>query len=100
MTSEDTDTIERVLKQMLEEHFGNKFIFDPIRVEVRTDHDDVEYVHAFVVFDGDFDKLEPEWTVDLPEKLLPYTREMGIEGIPEQSFIAKSEWKQLERMLR
>ena len=85
---------------MLEQHFGDLFVFDPIVVEVRKDHDDIDYVHAYVVFDGDFEKLEPSWTVDLPEKLLPHTRAMGYPGIPEQSFVAKSEWNQLERMLR
>ena len=63
---------------MLEQHFGDLFVFDPIVVEVRKDHDDIDYVHAYVVFDGDFEKLEPSWTVDLPEKLLPHTRAMGI----------------------
>ena len=97
---EDTGIIRNLLREMLEQHFGDLFVFDPIVVEVRKDHDDIDYVHAFVVFDGDFDKLEPSWTVDLPEKLLPHTVAMGYPGIPEQSFIAKSEWGQLERMLR
>ena len=100
MSTGDTGVIKDLLKEMLEQHFGGIFIFDPIVVEVRKDHDDIDYVHAYVVFDGDFEKLEPDWTVDLPEKLLPHTMAMGYPGIPEQSFIAKSEWKQLQRMLK
>ena len=99
-TAEATGTIRSLLKEMLEQHFGDLFVFDPIVVEIRKDHDDIDYVHAYVVFDGDFDKLEPSWTVDLPEKLLPHAMAMGYPGIPEQSFVAKSEWNQLERMLR
>ena len=100
MSTVETATIKGLLKEMLEQHFGDLFVFDPIVVEIRKDHDDIDYVHAYVVFDGDFEKLEPSWTVDLPEKLLPHSMAMGCPGIPEQSFIAKSEWNQLERMLR
>lgn len=100
MSNGDLGTIRTLLKEMLEQHFGDLFVFDPIVVEIRKDHDDIEYVHAYVVFDGDFEKLDPSWTVDLPEKLLPHAMAMGYPGIPEQSFVAKSEWNQLERMLR
>ena len=100
MSAKNTGIIRDLLREMLEQHFGDLFVFDPIVVEIRKDHDDIDYIHAYVVFDGDFDKLEPSWTVDLPEKLLPHAMAMGYPGIPEQSFVAKSEWNQLERMLR
>lgn len=100
ITEDPTGMIGPMIREMLEEHFNGLFVFNPIVVEVKTDHDDQDYLHAYIVFDGDFDKLDPGWTVDLSEKLWPHTRELGYPGIPIQSFVAKSEWKTLQRMLR
>ena len=100
VTEDPTGTIGMMIRTMLEEHFKDLFVFNPIMVEAKTDHDDQDYLHACVVFDGDFDKLDPGWTVDLPEQLWPHSRALGYPGIPIQSFVAKSEWKTLKRMLR
>ena len=100
ITEDPTGEIGMLIRGMVEEHFEDLFVFNPIIVEVKTDHEGDDYLHAYIVFDGDFDKLDPGWTVDLPGKLWPYTKAMGYPAIPIQSFVSKSEWKQLQRMLR
>ena len=89
-----------MIREMLEEHFKDLFVFNPIVVEVKTNHVDEDYLHTYIVFDGKFDNLDPGWTVDLPGKLWPHAKALGYPGIPIQSFVAKSEWKNLKRMLR
>ena len=100
VTEDPTGEIGTMIREMLKEHFEDLFVFNPIVVEVKTDHDDQDYLHTYIVFDGDFANLDPGWTVDLPEKLWPRTKALGYPGIPIQSFVAKSEWKTLQRMLR
>ena len=100
VTEDPTGMIGTMIRELLEEHFKDLFVFDPIVVEVKTDHEGDDYLHTYIVFDGDFDKLDPGWTVDLSEKLWPHTKALGYPAIPIQSFVAKSEWKQLQRMLR
>ncbi len=104
VTENPTGEIETMIREMLGEHFADLFVFNPIAVEVKTGHDHQDYLHAHIVFDRDFDggpdNLDPGWTVDLPEKLWPRTKALGYPGIPIQSFVAKSEWKTLQRMLR
>ena len=95
-----TGEMGTMIREMLEEHFEDLFVFNPIVVEVKTGHDDQDYLHTHTVFEGDFNNLDPEWAVDLPGKLPPHAEALGYPGIPIQSFVAKSEWKTPQRMLR
>ena len=100
VTQDPTGVIGIMTREMLEEHFQDLFVFNPIVVEVKTDHEGDDYLHTYIVFDGDFDKLDPGWTMQLGGKLWPHTKALGYPAIPIQSFVAKSEWKTLQRMLR
>ena len=75
-------------------------MFNPIVVEVKTGHDDQDYLNAHIVFDRDLDNPDPGWSMDLSGKLWPHAEPLGYPGIPIQSFVAKSEWKTPQRMLR
>lgn len=99
VTEDPTGEIGAIIRRMLEEHFKDTLVFNPIVVEVKTDHEGDDYLHTYIVVDGDFDKLDPGWTMALSGKLWPRARELGYPAIPIQSFVAKSEWKQLKRML-
>lgn len=99
VTEDPTGEIGAIIRRMLEEHFKDTLVFNPIVVEVKTDHEGDDYLHTYIVFDGDFDKLDAGWTMALPGKLWPHARALGYPAIPIQSFVAKSEWKQLQRML-
>ena len=59
MTAEaETDKIAAIIREMLTERFHDEFVFSPIIVEPRIDHDGDEYLHTYIVFDGD-QKLAP-----------------------------------------
>ena len=100
VAEDPTGEIGNTIWRMLEEHFQGALVFDPIVVEIKTDHEGDDYVHTYIVFDGDFDKLDHDWTMKLSGKLWRRAEELGYPGIPVQSFVHKSEWKNLLRMLR
>ena len=88
----DTDRIADLCRQLLSDRFGDTFVFDPIIVKREIDHDGDEYVHVYIVFDGDQNELDPSWTVGLNGRLWPHLVEMGFDNPPSKSFIEKSEW--------
>ena len=98
--TEKTSRIEEKIKAILRAELPDTFNFDPVMVEGRTDHDGDRYFHAYIVFDGDNDKLDPAWTMTLPEKLWDLSMEMGYPGTPINSFIPRREWKELQEALR
>ena len=100
LEAEKTSRLEEKIKTILQAELPETFNFDPILVEGRTDHDGDRYFHAYIVFDGDNDKLDPAWTVTLPGKLWALSMEMGYPGVPINSFIPRREWKALQNALR
>ena len=64
-TAELATKIAGIAKNLLYERFGDDFVFDPIWVERKVDHDDDDYLELNIVFDGDQNKLDPGWTVSL-----------------------------------
>ena len=89
----------RFVREDLESRFGDAFVFDPILVEQRVDHDGEEYLRIDIVFDGDQRNLDPEWTAGLLLRLHLKLRELGIASIPSPHFIKKSEWKEYARAM-
>ena len=88
----DTDRVTSIVRELLVERFGDTFVFDPIIVEREIDHDGDEYVHVYIVFDGNQDELDPSWTSSLNGRLWPHLVKMGFDNPPSKSFIEKSEW--------
>ena len=49
MTTEvGTDKIADIVREMLTERFHDEFVFSPIIVEPRIDHDGDEYLHTYI----------------------------------------------------
>lgn len=88
----------RFVREDLESRFGDAFVFDPIVVEQRVDHDGEEYLRVDIVFDGDQRNLDADWTSGLVLRLHLKLREFGIDSIPSPHFIKKSEWANYVRM--
>lgn len=86
--------IADIAKNLLIERFGDDFVFHPIWVERKVDHDDDEYLELNIVFDGDQNKLDPDWTVSLGRRMRPALRAIGVEDIPDHAFHEKSEWQE------
>ena len=94
----DRDRVASIVRQLLSERFADTFDFGPILVEREFDHDGDEYVHVYIVFDGDQDELDPSWTSSLSGRLWPHLVEMGFDSPPSKSFIEKSEWAENPRV--
>ena len=65
----DTDKVEKIIRDLLDERFGDEFTFGPIEITPRV-FDDGEYaddyLQIFIVFDGDPERLPASWTAKLP----------------------------------
>ena len=90
------DAIRLILKRELPE----TLVLSHIALEDRTNHDGDSYLHTYIVFEGDIEKIDPAWTINLPGKLWEISKDMGYEGIPINSFVPKAEWKELQKELK
>jgi len=89
------DLIRRVLEKHYDKHYKGEFVFDPIVVAPRVDMDGNEYMRAYIVYDGDFYRLDRKFRVGLLAMLDPYLLEMGIEQFLGLAFVEKSEWEEV-----
>ncbi len=90
------EKVEKLVKDLLDERFGDQFVFDPITVIPRIDHDGDEYLHIYIVFDGDQKYLDPGWTLGLAGRIEPLLTELGSLNPPSKTFIEKSEWEEIK----
>ena len=90
-----TDEVADIVRQNLEEKFGDTLVFDPIEVRPEIDHDGDEYLHIYTVYDGDRKVLEPAWTLGFTGLIWQKLTELGVESVPTLSFVEKSEWEEV-----
>ncbi len=89
------DKVEELVRKDLEGRFQDEFVFDPIIVNPELDHYGDEFLHIYIIFDGDQRKLDPKWTGRLEGRLLDHLAEGELPHTPGHSFIEKSEWKEI-----
>lgn len=94
-TQETVEKVEQLVRKDLEERFKDEFIFDPIIANPELDWWGDEFVHIYIIFDGDQDKLDAKWTIGIEDRLLQQLPEDEHPISPGHSFIEKSEWKQI-----
>ena len=93
--------IKAMLFDLLNERFKDELEFGPIVVLPRyNDRYDEAYLHAYIVFHGDYKKLDPRWTLRLSRRLWPRADALGFPGIPLHSFVGRSEWPAMEKWMR
>ena len=90
-----TDEVADIVRQNLEEKFGDTLVFDPIEVRPEIDHDGDEYLHIYMVYDGDRKLLDPAWTLGFTGLIWQKLIELGVESVPTLSFVEKSEWEEV-----
>ena len=90
---EVTDKVENIVRKALKERFEDELVFDPIIVQPSVDHCGDEYLHIYIVVEGDYGLLDPRWTLGMSSMILDQMAEDEIPGIPDKSFIPKSEWE-------
>ncbi len=90
------EKVKEIVKEDLEGHFKDKFVFDPIVVEPAVDEfgdgTGETYLNVLIVFDGNQDDLDPEWTSGLIGRVSDKLIAADIQEFPCPSFIKKSEW--------
>ena len=80
------------IKTLLNQAFAEKFTFDPITVESTIDHYGEDNLNIIVVYDGDYDQLDPEKLNRISTELASILAEFGFHNIPTESYIDKKEY--------
>ena len=94
VSAETMDQVAALTREILEERFGDDFVFDPILVMSRIDQYGDEYVEIKVVYDGDMKNLDPGWTVGLSTRTWDALEALGVPGLPAgYGFVEKSDWE-------
>ena len=94
-TKTQTDTVVNIVRETLTQRFKDEFVFDPIIVEPKIDHDGDKYLNITIVFAGDHKRLDAEWTLSLTRRIRPKLMELEIDDFLylSKSFVEKSEWE-------
>ena len=93
--SEVIEKVEKFVRKDLEGRFKDEFVFDPIIVNPELDHYGDEFLHIYIIFEGDQKMLDPKWTGRLEGRLLDHLPDGALPHTPGHSFIEKSEWKEI-----
>ena len=87
------EKVEGLVRKDLEGRFKDEFVFDPIIVNPEVDHYGDEFLHIYIIFEGDQKKLDPRWTNGIERRLLGQLTEEESPLWAGHSFISRSEWK-------
>lgn len=93
-TKATIDKVTDILRKALEDRSEDEFVFAPITIEPRFDHEGDEYLKIYVVFEGDLQRLDPAWTIGLRSIILDQTKEDEVFRVPSISFVEKEEWEE------
>ena len=98
------EQVASIYRKHLEAEYGDRLIFDDIRVIPRLDQwgDECLYIYVIVAGTaaGNYNVLDPSWINSLYRKVRPQLIELGVTGIPIDSYIDKAEiapWTDEER---
>ncbi len=99
ISREIADQAGKLVEQALRERFQDTLVFDPIVVEPAIDHCGDEYLDIFVVYEGPYEALDPDWTVEMDRWLWDELADMGLTmvRVPSHSFVTKNEWAKVFR---
>ena len=89
------ETLAGLVKERLTALYDGKIKFDPVIVENKTDFYGEDYLHVYVVFDGDEKLLESKQPMPFSRIIDPELDEFGVEKTPSHSYSKKSEWDEL-----
>ena len=89
-----TSKVADLALEYLASSFGDKVSFGPIKVVPKIDHDWEEYLHMYIVFDGDLSLLPRGWRMGLIGWIDPQLEELGVMSIPGSTIIGKADWEE------
>lgn len=95
VTEEAKDKLVDAVRDILYKQYPNgEFVFDPIFIKTRLDAYGDEYLHIYMIYDGDRSNLDVKKRIRLSFLIDPVLDELGIPGVPSRSFISKQEWEE------
>lgn len=95
-TPETLRKVENTARTTLEKWLGDELAFGLIIAEPWFDiMDNEEYIHIYVVFEGDHKRLDPDLTFELHEILADQLPEEQEDTMIVKSFVEKSEWEEV-----
>ena len=89
------EKVEDFVRKDLEGRFQSEFVFDPIIANPELDWWGDEFLHTYIIFDGDQKMLDSKWTLGIERRLFDHLPEHEWPPSPGHSFISKSEWKSI-----
>ena len=92
---EVVEKVEELVRRDLEGRFQDGFVFDPIIVNPELDHCGDEFLHIYIIYDGDRKKLDPKWTLGMEGRLFDQLSEDECPLYAGHSFIPRFEWKKV-----
>ncbi len=85
-------SIKRLIHEDLSGHFGDAFEFGPVVVRELVDHDGDPYFRVDIVFRGDQEALDPDWTLGLTRRVLHRLRDEGMDADLAPHFSDRADW--------
>ena len=69
-TQETVEKVEQLVRKDLEERFKDEIVFDQIVANPELNWWGDEFVHIYIIYVGDREKLDPRWTNGIERRLL------------------------------
>ena len=95
ITEELLENVGAAVKIRLKEVYGDSLVFDPVFVERKFDFYGEDYMHIYIVFEGDEKVFEAKWRVGIEWLIRSDLDELGVKKSPSHSISKKSEWDEL-----
>ena len=84
--------INGIVRQIVKEEMPDGLTMEDVCVVAHEDPFGDETVFVYVVYGGDYRKLDPDWTTSLPRKILKRLKEDELDTVLFKYFVHKSEW--------
>ena len=93
VSSDITERVAAIIGDTLNGWFEGQLRFDPVVVRQRYDDwYDEDYLEAWIVWEGNHDKMDHSRTITLHRYVYPYLDEAGIALRFHPRFVAKWDW--------
>ena len=87
--------VQNIVRRCLAERYKDEFVFDPIIVQPRLDHDGDEYLDIWIVYDGDYEKLDTHWNGGLTGLIFEEVTDDELPVFPSRNFVPRPEWEKI-----
>ena len=93
-TQTQRDAVADIVREILDDKFGDSLTFDQIIVKDTVDIvDGMEYLRVTIIFEGDRKLMTPKWRIGMRSRTRREMAELDIYEFPVISFVDKSDWE-------